>query len=94
MRIVGRRKLDEFARRYANARKPLAHWEEAVRAASWKNLAELKGTFGSADLVDRKTVFNVGGNKFRLIGMVDFEGQTVLVAEVMTHAEYSKQRWR
>jgi mRNA-degrading endonuclease HigB of HigAB toxin-antitoxin module len=51
--------------------------------------AELKGTFGSADLVDRKTVFNVGGNKFRLIGMVDFEGRTVLVAEVMTHAEYT-----
>jgi mRNA interferase HigB len=94
VRIIGRRKLDEFARRYANARKPLAHWEKAVRAASWKNLAELKGTFGSADLVDCKTVFNVGGNKFRLIGMVDFEAQTVLVANVMTHAEYSKQRWR
>lgn len=94
MRIIGRRKLDGFARRYANARKALAHWEKAVKAASWKNLAELRGTFGGADLVDRKTVFNVGGNKFRLIAMVDFKAQTVLVAEIMTHAQYSKQRWR
>ena len=92
MQIVGRTKLDDFARRHATARKRLAAWEKAVQAAEWKNLVELKGTFGSADLVGDEIVFNIGGNNFRLRAMVDFKAQTVLVTDVQTHSEYGRQR--
>ena len=92
MQILGRAKLDDFGRRHAAARKRLAAWEKAVQAADWKNLVELKGTFGSADLADDEFVFNIGGNNFRLWAMVDFKAQTVLVTDVQTHSEYSRQR--
>ena len=58
----------------------------------WKNLVDLKGTFGSADLVGDKIVFNIGGNKFRLTALIDFPAKTVLVTEIMTHDEYNRQR--
>ena len=60
-------------------------------AATWKNLVDLQGTFASADLVGDEIVFNIGGNKYRLAAMVDFNAQTVLVTDVQTHAEYGKR---
>jgi mRNA interferase HigB len=92
VQILGRGKLAEFARRHAAARKPLAAWEKTVQAAYWKNLVELKATFGSADLVDDEIIFNIGGNKFRLKAMVDFKARTVQVTDVQTHSEYSRKR--
>lgn len=88
VRIIGIAKLTRFARRHANARKRIAAWEKAVDSASWKNLVELQATFGSADLVDDKIIFNIGGNNYRLKAIVDFAKQTVLVTDVQTHAEY------
>lgn len=92
MQILGRGKLDDFARRHASARKRLAAWEKAVQAAEWNNLVELTGTFGSADFVDNEFVFNIGGNNFRLRAIVDFKAQTVLVTDVQTHSEHSRKR--
>jgi mRNA interferase HigB len=94
VRILGRGTLEKFAKRHASARKSLAHWEKAVKAASWKNFADMRGTFRSADLVGGKTVFNIGGNNFRLIALVDFKAKTVLITDVLTHAEYDQQRWK
>jgi len=94
VRIIGVSKLDDFARRHARSRKPLANWEKVVGAASWKNSEEMKGTFNSVDYDDRKTIFDVGGNNFRLIAFVDFGKQLVQIADVMTHAEYEKERWK
>ncbi len=92
MRILGREVLADFARRHSTARKPLAYWEHVVQAAGWKNFIELRRTFRSADAVDDKIVFNIGGNNYRLLGMVDFTRQTVLITKVMTHAEYDRKR--
>jgi mRNA interferase HigB len=92
VQILGRGELADFARRHATARKRLAAGEMAVQAADWKNLVELKATFGSADLVDGEIIFNIGGNNFRLRAIVDFKAQTVLVTDLQTHGEYSRQR--
>jgi len=53
--------------RFPKAAEPLQHWANAVQAAAWKNPGALKADFGSADFVGDLTVFNVGGNKYRLI---------------------------
>jgi mRNA interferase HigB len=92
VQILGRGKLDDFARRHATDRKRLAAWEKTVGAANWKNLVELKATFGSADLVGDEIVFNIGGNNLRLKAIVDFKAQKVLVTAVQTHSEHSRQR--
>src|ERR1700676_3540668 len=91
VRIIGREVLVDFIRRHATARKRLDYWQRVVRAAAWKNFLELRRTFRSADAVDDKIVFNIGGNNYRLVAMVDFTRQTLLITKVMTHAEYDKK---
>lgn len=61
-----------------------------VRKANWKNPAELKQVYRNADLVGRRTVFNIAGNKYRLIARVNYQSQRVFVLYLLTHAEYDK----
>jgi len=91
VRILGKMLLDRFARGHSTARRPLARWEGIVMAATWKNLVDLQGTFRSADLAGDEIVFNINGNKYRLVAVIDFKAQTVLITDVQTHAEYSKR---
>jgi mRNA interferase HigB len=91
VRVIGIAKLDEFVRRNARARVSLANWEKVVRAAAWKNFAEMKRTFNSVDHHAPKTIFHIGGNNFRLIALVDFRKQLVQVTDIMTHADYDKE---
>jgi mRNA interferase HigB len=92
--LLGGRKLIEFAKILSNAKSPLRSWETAVRSGSWKNPAELRRTFGSVSFVEGRTVFNIGGNKFRLIPVVDYGLQTVLITQVLTHQDYDKGGWK
>lgn len=86
--------MDRFARKHADARKRLAASEKAVRFASWNNLVELQSTFGTADLVQGKVVFDIGGNRYRLITLLDYRAKTLLVIDVLTHGEYDKGKWK
>ena len=65
-----------------------------MESNSFKRFVELKKTFGSADQVKPYTVFDISGNKYRLIAVVDYGLQSVAVEGVLTHAEYGKGRWR
>ena len=94
MRIVSERKLREFAERFPRAASPLRSWKTAVKSSSWKDPADLKRTFGTADFVHDKTVFDLGGNNFRLIAFVHYRRQIVFVKDVLPHAEYEKGDWK
>ncbi len=91
-------KLHVFWRKHRQARKPLEKWIQVVEQAKWDNGSNVKSTFRSADLVKMETgnfvVFNVGGNKHRLITTVNFKGQIVIVDVVLTHPEYNKGKWK
>jgi len=65
-----------------------------MKKAAWKNLADVKRTFPGADLVGRCTVFNVGGNKYRVIVGIRYEKQIVYIRDVLTHSQYSRGRWK
>ncbi len=93
MTIVGGDKLDAFKSKHPAARKSLARWESLVNKASWKNFSELRATFSSADYVEGRTVFNVGGNKYRVVAVVQYAVELVIVRDVGTHPEYSRGRW-
>jgi mRNA interferase HigB len=69
-------------------------WKTIAMAAKWNNLAQLKADIPSADYVRPYTVFNVRGNKYRLIAVVDYEEQVIVVRDVVTHAAYSKGNWK
>jgi mRNA interferase HigB len=94
VRILGGRKLTEFAKVFSNAKSPLRSWETVIRSGSWKNPAELRRTFGSVSFVEGRTVFNLGGNKFRLVSVFDYGLQTALITHVLTHNDYDKGGWK
>jgi len=71
----------------------LTVWFKLARAAAWANFAALKQTYGSADQVGNCVVFDVGNNRFRLVGRVNYRRGIVYVLRVMDHAEYDKRNW-
>jgi len=95
MRIIKRGALVLFWQRHPDARASLEVWYGVVLRASWKTPAELKQIYPNpnADLVGRRTVFNIGGNKYRLIARVNYQGQLVFVLHILTHSEYDKGAW-
>ena len=84
-------RLGDFTSRHPAARIPMACWVETVKTAHWTNFVELRQTYRSADYVGGYIVFNVGGNKFRIIAAVSYQLQRVLISKVMTHKDYD--RW-
>ena len=92
--IITRKRLAEFARTHPAARAPLNAWFAIVRKTDYASFAGLRITFPSADQVGRFTVFNIGGNKFRLIAAIHYNRQKVYIRHVLTHAEYSRGAWR
>lgn len=91
MIIANKVLLDEFVQIHAQAAKPLNKWIEVVKAAQWKSHAELKAIFPSADYVKNgRYVFNIGGNKYRIVAVVIFIGGVMNIRFVGTHPEYEK----
>jgi mRNA interferase HigB len=88
MRIISRRKLKAFWETHREAEQPLKAWFAVADKAEWRNFADIKASFNSVDRVGERLVFNVGGNKFRLVAVVDFERHGVLIRFVGTHKEY------
>lgn len=67
----------------------MAEWYATASKASWSNFSELKKTFNSADIVaGNKVIFDVGGNKYRIVGLVAFRTKRIFVLFVGTHAQY------
>lgn len=99
MRIVKEKFLRDAAQEYPKSARYLAAWVKIVRAATWHNLADVRRCYASADMVlvgSRKQVivFNVCGNTYRLIVAMHFDRQTAYTLRFLTHAEYSKDRWK
>ncbi len=69
-------------------------WIEKARRAKWQNFADIRDTFRHVDRYRQCFIFDVGGNKARLIAHVDFESKTVVVMRVLTHKEYDRDRWK
>ena len=92
MRIIARKTLRDFwAEGNASAEQPLKAWFGEVSRAMWRSMADIKRRFPHASVIDReRVVFNIGGNKYRLVVKVWFPGQTVWVKFVGTHDAYDK----
>ena len=99
MRIIKEKFLREAAEQYPKAAKYFAAWKTTVRGAAWRNLAEVRGCYGSADIVQvrsgrRAIVFNVCGNTYRLIVALHFNSQVAYTLRFLTHAEYDRDDWK
>lgn len=94
MKLISNRALRQFAAGHTDAEVPLQAWRRLIEKAVFRNFSELRAVFASADKVDDKIVFNIGGNKYRLIASVSFSTQQVFVKAVLTHADYDKGDWK
>lgn len=94
MRLIGRDRIRAFVREYPDSGPSLRSWVQVIEANRFKHLVDLKATFRSADYVKPYTVFNISGNKYRLVALVDYALQTMSVEYVLTHEEYDERGWR
>ena len=94
MRILGRDTIQAFMERYPDSQSSLKSWVQAVEANPFKHFNGLRQSFGSADYVRPYTIFNISGNKYRLIALVNYQIGAVLVQQILTHSEYEKGKWR
>lgn len=94
MHVITRKRLREFADRHRDAEEPLATWHVIVSRTDFGSFAELKRTFRQVDKVGKFTVFDIGGNKFRLIAAIHYNRKKVYIRHVLTHAEYDRNKWK
>lgn len=93
MKVLGTEVLDKAKRTHRDLTSSVATWLTIVRDAKWGSLNEVRQTWRNTDCVKGKTVFNVKGNKHRLIAIVNYASQTIVVKALITHAEYSEGGW-
>jgi mRNA interferase HigB len=92
VKVIGINRLEQFGRKHSRAKSALRAWLLVARQSKWKNLMEVRRTINTVSGgVNRSfTIFNIGGNNFRLITVINYETETILIADFLTHAEYDK----
>ena len=94
MHIITRKRLNDFAHDHPDTRTALGHWYRNMKQRNFASLAEVYTVFPTADKVGKLTVFNIGGNKARLIKAIHYNRRKVYVRAVLTHAEYDQNQWK
>lgn len=94
MHVITRKRLRDFAARHREAAEPLATWYTIMVKTDFGSFAELKRIFGSIDKVGKFTVFDISGNKYRLVVAVHYNRKKVYIRHVLTHAEYDRIKWK
>lgn len=102
MHVIAKPALIEFWENHPDAENPLQAWFRTMESEVFVDFSELRATFASTDYVDgliatawpRATVFNIGGNKYRLITAIHYNRHKVFIRAVLTHAEYDRGEWK
>ncbi|MGB3640609.1 MAG: type II toxin-antitoxin system HigB family toxin [Rivularia sp. (in: cyanobacteria)] len=94
MHIISYRLLREFKLKHADCSNAIDNWYKVANKANWSNLIEVQSVFSKAEAVSNFTVFNLKGNKYRLIVSIDYEKQVIYIKYILTHAEYDKDEWK
>jgi mRNA interferase HigB len=99
MELVNVTALDRFAKKHRDATRWLANWKDIAESARWHNLQDVRRQFPSADGVALKsrvivTVFNVKGNEYRLLTIINYAAQRIVIWHFLTREEYSREKWK
>ena len=94
MHIITRKRLIEFTQKNPACSSAIEAWYRIVKHTDFYSFAELRQVFPGADKVDNLTVFNIGGNKARLIAAIHYNTQRIYIRHVLTHKEYDRGDWR
>ncbi len=94
MHIISRKALRNFWQKHPDSQMALTRWFKIVQRTDFESFADLRSTFPSADWVGDLVVFNIGGNKYRLIASVHFNRGKIYICHILTHSEYDKGDWK
>jgi len=94
MHVISRKALRLFWEEHPDAETALQAWHKAADKADWQSFADVRALFPHADQVDKFTVFNIGGNKYRLITVIHYNRGKVYVRHLLTHKEYDRGNWK
>lgn len=94
MHVIARKALQQFWEHYPESESLLLRWFKIVQKNDFSSFNELRQTFPSADKVGDLIVFNIGGNKYRLVASIHFNRGKVYIRHVLTHPEYDKGAWK
>ncbi len=94
MHVVARKALRLFWEKHPDAKPALSHWFKVMSKTDFGNFSALRGAFPIADKVGDLVVFNIAGNKYRLIASIHFNRNKVYVRNILTHREYDKGAWK
>lgn len=94
MHVISRKKLVGFWRKHPQAKGPLSEWYKVAQHAAWDKFGDVRQDYPSADQVGKFVVFNIGGNKYRLIAVIHYNRRKLFIRYVFTHGEYDKDDWK
>jgi len=94
VRAISRRALRDFADAHRDAETPLDDWYRTVKRSRWTSIVDVRKTYPHADAVGDFTIFNIGGNKYRLATFINYRTGKVFIRYAMTHEEYSQEVWK
>jgi mRNA interferase HigB len=94
MHIITRKRLNDFVELYPDTKTALESWYSIVKKENFENFNTLRRLFPSADTVGKLTVFNIGGNKVRLIAAIHYNRKKIYIRAILTHKEYDEGKWK
>ena len=94
MHVVSHKAIRSFSEKRPDARVLLDRWYRVAKRADWANFADVKLSFNTADLVAPHIVFDIGGNRYRLVAEINFRKKVLFIRRIMTHKEYEKGAWK
>ncbi|MDZ8108253.1 MAG: type II toxin-antitoxin system HigB family toxin [Nostoc sp. DedQUE12a] len=94
MHVISHKILKRYGENYADCQEALNNWYKVASKAQWSNLVEVQKVFAKAEAVSNFTIFNIKGNKYRLIVDINYQRQLIYIKYILTHAEYDKEEWK
>jgi len=94
LHVISRKKLADFSLRHPDAEAALDVWYRVAKSSVWSNLQEVRQVYPHADAVGKWTVFNIRGNRYRLIAEIGYQSRIVFVRHILTHSEYDRGEWK
>jgi mRNA interferase HigB len=94
MHIISKKRLIEFINKHPDCSSAIESWYRIVKHSNFDSFIELRQVFPGADKVDNFTIFNIGGNKARLVAAIHYNTQRIYIRHILTHKEYDRGSWR
>jgi mRNA interferase HigB len=94
MHVITRKRLNDFAAKHPDTKAALQQWYRMIKTRDYSSFMELRSAFPSADQVGKLTVFNIGGNKARLVAAIHYNRRKVYVRAILTHDAYDEGKWK